>query len=210
MFIAGRGNWRISIDEPAACRIALYLRDVEGLAVKTDPSIPPLEPPPRAWPAWARRPEHIAEPLGSTAGIDRIAAAGQWARWWRHLLQVGDAALAEMRPPSFAALSGLPELQALLKHHYATALRWSDAVGDHPLIKRDHLAAGSALTTVVTELEGLYGRPMPPFELRITVIGVQTKHVWELAPDHLLFTHRLIADDQSSSEWLRLRLRVLA
>lgn len=209
MFIAGRGTWRIAIDEPVVLRLALYLRDVENLPVDTDPAIPPLDPAPGTWPVWARRPLHPATSLPPDA-LDRRAAAAQWVLWWDHLLPLGDAARGELRSPSFPALSGLPAIRTLLRHHYETAIAWAEGIGDDPRIKRDHLAAGSRLTDLVDELERESGRPALPFELQITVIGVQTKHAWVMSPNHLLFTHHLIADDENTLDWLRRRIRAMA
>lgn len=208
MFIAGRGTWRITIDEPTVLRLALYLRDVERLPVRCDPQIPPLEPGPRTWPVWARRPLHPAATLDDPS-LDREAVAEQWVLWWNHLLRLGDAALGELRSPSFPALAGLPDLRVLLRHHYETACAWADGIGDDPRIKRDHLAAGSRLTDLVDQLERQAGRPALAFELRITVIGVQSKHAWVLSDKHLLFTHHLMADDENTLDWLRRRIRVM-
>ena len=208
MYIAGRGAWRITIDEPTVLRLALYLRDVERLAVRTDPEIPPLDPGPHSWPAWAHRPLHPAPPLPGDA-VDRAAAAQQWTLWWEHLLPLGDAALGELRGPSYAALAGLPELRTLLRHHHETALAWAEATGDDPRVKRDHLAAGARLTDLVEALERSVRRPARPFDLRLTVVGVRTKHAWVLSADHMLFTHHLIADDENTLDWLRRRVSAL-
>ncbi len=209
MFIAGRDTWRITIDEPTVLRLALYLREVEQLPVRLDPPIPALEPGPRTWPVWARRPTHPALPLAADA-LDRDAAAEQWALWWQHLLPLGDAALAELRGPAFHALAGLPALQVVLRHHHETALAWAEGVGDDPRIKRDHLAAGGRLTGLVEALERDLRRPVRPFELRLTVLGVRTKHAWVLSEQHLLLTHHLIADDENVIDWLRRRIGALA
>ena len=42
------------------------------------------------------------------------------------------------------------------------------------------------------------------------MIGVQTKHAWILAPDHLLLTRHLIADLDNALDWLRPRIIALA
>jgi hypothetical protein len=209
MYIAGRDTWRIEIDEPSLLRVALYIRDVENLPVDTDPAIPPLEPGPEIWPVWARRAPGPLELISHGHSLDRGAAAGQWVRWWNHLLDVGDTALKELRPPKFPAFSRVPELQRLVRHHYERATAWSDAVGDNPRLKRDHLAAGTRLTGLVEDLEHDVGRPAMPFELRIVVIPVQTKHAWVLEPGRILMTHQLLADDESTLDWLRRRIRAM-
>jgi len=209
MYIAGRDTWRITIDEPTVLRLALYVRDVEHLRVATDPPIPPLDPGPRTWPVWSHRPRSPAPPI-QAGTIDRAAAGQQWALWWNHLLPRGDSALVELRGPAFHVLSGLPALQALVRHHFDTALAWAEGIGDDPRIKRDHLAAGTRLTALVDELERDRNRPVRPFELMLTVLGVQSKHAWVLSEHQLLLTHHLIADDENAIDWLRRRIGALA
>jgi hypothetical protein len=209
MYIAGRDTWRITIDEPTVLRLALYVREVERLRVSTDPPIPPLDPGPRTWPVWSHRPRSPAPPMEAGA-VDRAAAGQQWALWWNHLLPQGDSALVELRGPAFHALSGLPALQTVVRHHFDTALAWAEAIGDDPRIKRDHLAAGTRLTALVDELERARNGPVRPFELMLTVLGVRTKHAWVLSEHQLLLTHHLIADDENAIDWLRRRLGALA
>lgn len=206
MYIAGRESWKISIDEPQVLRIALYLREVFALEPHTDPEIPPLDPPASAWPAWVRRPAD-PEPPPMTQ-LELAAASVQWARWWRHAVDAGAPALRELAPP-FKAFRQLPELRALLTVGYPNALQWTTAFGDDPRVKRDILAPGTRLTELVCELEQAAGRSARPFELRITVISVATKHAWVLNPGHLLVTHRLIHDDENMIDWLRPQIREL-
>jgi hypothetical protein len=188
-------------------RVALYLRDVHRLDPVTDPAIPVLDPPATAWPAWVRRPEEsdltpISEDL-------RRAAAGQWARWWRQSLLVDPGAAARDLVPPFRGFAHVPELRALLRRDYHTAVRWSEAFADDPRLKRDHLAPGTQLARLVAELESVAGRDSRPFTLDISVISVRTKHAWVIAPDRLLITHHLIRDDENVLDWLRPRIREL-
>ena len=60
------------------------------------------------------------------------------------------------------------------------------------------------------DLPSLLGRKPFPFNVRITVIGVQTKRAWVLAPDHLMLTRHLIADLDNAVDWLRPRILALA
>jgi hypothetical protein len=209
MYIAGRDTWRIEIDEPSVLRIALYVRDVEHLPVDTGPEIPPLDPGPEVWPVWARRAPGPLEAVAERYGLDVAVAGSQWFRWWRHLLDAGDVALKELQPPRFSLFWRFPELQSLIRLHYERALAWSDAVGDNPRVKRDHIAAGTRLSEMVADLERDVGRPALPFDLRIIVIPVQTKHAWVLSPYRILLTHHLIADDESTLDWLRRRMRAM-
>lgn len=211
MFIAGTERWKIVLDEPEALRIALYVRDVAGLEPVTVPAIPPLDPSVDVWPVWSRRPIEVQSPGGvklrGGRRIDLDTAAGQWARWWAHALREGPSvALDDLRPPNFPAFSAVPDLRALMQLHYYNASLWSDGLKDDPRIKTAHTAPGSGLTALVRELPTLLGRRPRAFTMRVTVIGVQTKRAWILAPDHLLLTRHLIADLDNALDWLRPRI----
>ena len=137
-------------------------------------------------------------------------AAGQWARWWRRALDLGPSALDDLRPPAFAALVGVPDLRALMQRHFYNANLWSDAINDDPRSKRILSTTGMALNTLVRDLPTILGHRPRPFVLRITVIGVQTKHAWVLSPNHLLLSRRLFADLDNAIDWLRPRILALA
>ena len=214
MFIAGTERWKVTIAEPEALRIALYVRDVAGLQPATEPDIPPLYPPADVWPVWSRRPVDVPEPGGvrllGGRDVDLEIASAQWARWWRHALEVGASAIDDFRPPGFLPLAGVPDLRALMQRHYQNASRWSDGLNDDPRIKAAQSAPGLGLNALIRDLPTLLGRRPAPFKLRITVIGVQTKHAWVLAPDHLMLTRHLISDLDNAVDWLRPRILALA
>ena len=91
--------------------------------------------------------------------VDLEIAAGQWARWWRHALEVGTSAIDDLRPPAFPALSGVPDLRALMQRHYYNASLWSDGLNDDPRVKRAHRARASASTPWSQRTAG---DPRPP------------------------------------------------
>jgi hypothetical protein len=214
MLIAGTERWKITIVEPEALRIALYVRDVAGLTPVTDPMIPPLDPAADVWPVWAKRPLPVppAGPIRLLGGrdVDVTVASGQWARWWQHALTLGTSAIDDLKPPHFTALSGVPDLRALMQRHFYNANLWSDGLNDDPRIRSAHTAPGLGLNALIKQLPALLGRRPEPFTLRITVIGVQTKHAWVLAPDHLMLTRHLVADLDNAVDWLRPRILTLA
>jgi hypothetical protein len=214
MFIAGTELAKITIAEPEAMRIALYVRDVAGLTPITDPAIPPLDPPVDVWPVWSRRPVEVQESGGvrllGGREVDLEIASAQWARWWKHALEVGSSAMDDLKPPDFHPLAAVPDLRALMQRHFYNASLWSDGLIDDPRFRRAHSAPGVGLNALVRELPTILGRPPLPFALRITVIGVRTKHAWVLAPDHLLLTRHLIADLDNALDWLRPRILALA
>ncbi|MGS0687603.1 hypothetical protein ACVBEQ_21000 [Nakamurella sp. GG22] len=213
MFIAGTQRWKITIAEPEALRIALYVRDVAGLEPVTEPQIPPLDPPADVWPVWSRRPVEVQSSGGlrllGGRDIDLEIAAGQWARWWRHALEVGTSAIDDFRPPAFVALSEVPDLRALMQRHFYNASLWSDGLNDDPRVRAAQSAPAIGLNALVRDLPDMLGRRPRPFDLKITVVGVQTKRAWVLAPDHLLLTRHLIADRENAVDWLRPRILAL-
>jgi hypothetical protein len=214
MFIAGTEWAKITIAEPEALRIALYVRDVAGLVPDTDPAIPPLDPPADVWPVWFRRPVDVPTSGGvrllGGRDVDLRIASAQWARWWRHALEVGTGAIDDLRPPAFTALSGVPDLRALMQRHFHNASIWSDGLNDDPRVKSANAAPGLGLNALVSNLPKILGRKPLPFALRVTVIGVQTKHAWVLAPNHVMLTRHLIADVDNALDWLRPRILALA
>lgn len=214
MFIAGTEWAKITIAEPEALRIALYVRDVAGLVPDTEPAIPPLDPPADVWPVWFRRPVDVPTSGGvkllGGRDVDLRIASAQWARWWRHALEVGTGAIDDLRPPAFIALSGVPDLRALMQRHFHNASIWSDGLSDDPRVKSAISAPGLGLNALVSNLPEILGRKPLPFAVRITVIGVQTKHAWMLSPNHLMLTRHLIADLDNALDWLRPRILALA
>jgi len=213
MFIAGTERWKVTFAEPEALRIGLYIRDVAGLEPLTEPAIPPLDPPCDVWPVWSRRPIDVptsgAVRLLGGRDVNLVVASGQWARWWTHALDVGTGAIDDFRPPAFLPLSGVPDLRALVQRHFHNANLWSDGVNDDPRTKHALSAPGAGLNAMMRDLPKTLGRRPAQFSMRITVIGVQSKHAWLLAPDHVLMTRHLVADIDNVLDWLRPRILAL-
>lgn len=214
MFIAGTEWAKITIAEPEALRIALYVRDVAGLEPEIFPSIPLLDPPADLWPVWFRRPVDVPTSGGvrllGGRDIDLRIASAQWSRWWHHALEAGTSAIDDLRPPAFTALAPVPDLRALMQRHFHNASIWSDGLNDDPRVKSALAAPGLGLNNLVSNLPTILGRRPLPFAVRITVIGVQTKHAWVLSPNHLMLTRHLVADRENALDWLRPRIVALA
>jgi len=214
VFIAGTERWKVVLVEPEALRIALYVRDAAGLDPTTVPPIPPVDPPTQWWPVWSRRPVEMPESRGvrllGRRELDLAAASTQWARWWTHLLDDDAGAIDDLRPPNFPALARVPDLRALLQRHYDNACIWSEGLNGDPRIRNAHTAPGLGLNAFIKDLPRLLGRPPRDFAMRVTVIGVQTKHAWILRRDHLLLTRQLMFDLDNALDWLRPRILALA
>lgn len=214
MFIAGTERRKVVLVEPEALRIALYVRDAAGLVPVTDPPIPPADPPAQWWPAWSRRPVEVPESRGvrlmGRRELDLTAASAQWARWWGHLLAAGPGAIDDLHSPNFRALAHVPDLRQLVERHYYNACIWSEGLNGDPRIRNAHSAPGQGLNALIRDLPTVLGRRPADFAMRVTVIGVQTKHAWILRPDHLLMTRQLIFDLDNALDWLRPRILALA
>lgn len=210
MYIAGPESCQISVDEPTCLVVALYIREIIGVSELTAPEIGVLDPSSRIWPAWAPRPSTgLAEPPDPFAGlIDREQTAREWARWWRHALSVGSAAIDDLNPPKFAAFRATPSLRHLLQLYYERAALWADVRAGDPLVKRAHSAPRDGLEAMAREAARMW--QSRPFRLRITVIPVETEHAWQLGPDHILMTRHLIADRDNVLDWLRSRMLAMS
>lgn len=206
MYIAGSGSCQISVEEPWTLVIALYIREIIGISGLTAPEIPVLDPSSKIWPAWAQRPADglIELPDPFSGSLNREQTAREWARWWRHALAVGPAALDDLRPPRFLAFNSTPSLRTLLQIYFERASLWTDSISADPLVKRAHAAPKDGLEQLARQAEqSWYGKP---FRLRLTVIPVLTQHAWQLAPDHILMSRRLIGDRENVLDWLRSRI----
>lgn len=201
MYVAGRAHWKISLDEPRVLRVVLYVRDACGLTPLTRPAIPPLDPGTDRWPVWAR-PRTVTDPVPLTAN-QRAIASVQWVRWWEHALAEGPMAWQDVTDGTLSAFARLPELRRVIAAHRTDAVEWASASADDPRFSRDKMPAGSRLSALVATLERERGRPARRFDLRVTVLPVEGKQAWELTPDHLLVTARLLHDDEIMLGWLR-------
>ena len=208
MYIAGPESCQISVNEPQALVVALYLREIIGLTDRTAPEIPMLDPSAQIWPAWAPRPsDGLAPKPDPFAGlIDREQTANEWSRWWRHALADPSVALGELRPPRFTAFAATPSLRLLLQTYHERANIWAEAISADPLVKRAHSVPKDGLEELARQASRVW--QARPFRLRITVIPVRTEHAWQLAPDHILMTRHLIGDRDNVLDWLRSRILV--
>jgi hypothetical protein len=196
MRFARQPSWTISIGESQELLTALYVRHCAGLDPRTDPVIPPLafDPPP-------------VRPL-PPAQAELVSA--QWLRWWDRLLR----AAGDRRRPAWplpATLADTPELADLpdLRELLAAQLAGPDFpvwLSGRQLDEADFMTAPGRPQLneikLIAAMAKHRRRPARPFQLSITVIPVQAKQGWRLAPDHLLITRSLLTDVPSYQAFL--------
>jgi hypothetical protein len=166
MRLAGTTSWQISVDNPQHLGIGLYVRAAAGLGSA------------HSWlPA--------VTPAVAATRTDTEAAVPQWERWWDAAVRHPNTAWA----PPFDELAGSPELRSHVSRHFMDAVRWTN--------RRPALRLGGSLleTDLVSELEAAAGRRAEPFALQVSCIPCAGLTMWQLAPDHVLVTEDLLADD---------------
>jgi len=192
----GRTSWQIGIDQPENLAIGLFVRDVAGLKTRH---------------TWLPQ---CAPGIAPDNGEGSAAAAHQWDLWWDRSLSTNwnrtdqsQDPLAGMRwlPPDFESLQSAPALQEIVARHFDKARQWAtDRQQDHIELMigtpdprpfhRGTRGRGLDLTRLVAGLERDLGRRAHAFHLRITVIPVAGKELWQLDPHHLLLTDELLRD----------------
>ena len=192
-----RASWQIVIDQPEPLVIGLFVRDVAGLKTRH---------------TWL---PHCAPGIARDNGEGSAAAAHQWELWWDRSLSTtwnrtdqSQDPLADMRwlPPDFESLKSAPALQEIVARHFDNARQWAtDRQQDNielmigtpdprPFHRGRRRGRDLEETRLVAGLERNLGRPAQPFQLRITVIPVAGKELWQLDPHHILLTDELLRD----------------
>jgi len=191
MRTAGAASWQITTDVPQVLAVALYIRDVAGVA-------------------------QTASPVGLAEVVPSVTRAGtapalpevtaQWNSWWARALTTGPDALEELEPPHFSTFADATALQDLLRAHLHAALRWSSEV------KRSSALAtrgGLPLGKLVSEIEHRTGRVARPFRLRLDVVPVAGRDVWTVGHAHVLMSSALLDDPELLVAKLRPAVEVL-
>ena len=179
----------ISVSEPQAAVVALFVRDVAGLHVG---GIPPLSPPVAA-------PPHRGH-------IDLDAARTEWSRWWEGLM-----AWEEERTPGPRGSEGImpdplqyPRLAALVEDLgiASEALAYSqDRKREAAEIRRQ--GPSQVLMKILTD-----ARPSPfhrsrNLSLLVTQLPVAGEFVWRRSERHVVLSHATCADPVSYDAALR-------
>jgi len=193
----GRTSWQIGIDQPESLVIGLFVRDVAGLRTRH---------------TWLPQ---CAPAIARDKGEGSAAAAHQWDLWWDRSISTNwngpdqsQEQLFGMRwtPPDFESLHSAPALREIVVTHFDRARQWaSDRQQEHielmigtrdprPFHRGRRGGRGLFETSLVAGLERDLGRRAQPFALRITVIPVAGKELWQLDPHHVLLTDELLRD----------------
>jgi hypothetical protein len=127
---AGPGSWRITVDNGKALNAACYVRDVAGVPLDDDPSVPP-----RLMQLRVGAPSPVA-----------IGAAPAWRRWWLALMSTPRIDLRRGSSPATRETERTQDaeeseggdasaaLTALLDQLQVDAATWSnDLAGFHPV-----------------------------------------------------------------------------
>jgi hypothetical protein len=173
MRFVGTKSWQLRLDSPQQLAIGLYVRAAAGLGSAH---------------SWLPAPTPAVR-VGRQAPE---AAARQWERWW------DDAVMDELAgwwTPPFDGLVGSPELRSEVFRHFHDGVRWANQHRDPRVTQPTENALMP--THLVAELERAAGHKAAPFDLRVSVIPVEGKTMWQLAPDHVMVTQQLVADHEA-------------
>ncbi len=185
------------MDQPESLVIGLFVRDVAGLKTRH---------------SWL---PYCSPGIARADGEGSALAAHQWDLWWDEALSTtwsgpdrSQEQLAGIwwRGPDFESLQSAPALQEVVARHFDNARQWATdrkqeyielMIGTpdpRPFHRGRRGGRGLFETRLVAGLERDLGRRAQPFQLRITVIPVAGKELWQLDPHHVLLTDELLRD----------------
>ena len=187
MHHTGGPGWRITMDTCTPMLLALYLRDVAGLAGAGTPSLSHVVPSIRAA-------DHslLTSAVGGTDAL-----RDQWEVWWGRLLKALPDGRYELTPPDFPELAGMPALQRVAHAHYGAALSWSREQTQLYSImsaERETLGGHKILADLVQNREMELGRSARDFTLTIVEVPLAEQRAWFIEPNRLIMSSHLLAD----------------
>jgi hypothetical protein len=164
---------------------ALWLRDVEAIAVPSSPLVPgPLD---------------VADLPAPLAAAHDPRLGEEWLAWWvslvgrraRQPLPPGDGPEPADDTPDPLGLARLPVLRGHVTRRWTEFRDWRIAVhrahGTFASRRPDHLREHS----VVREVEATLGRKAAPFSLAFTLLPVRDDRIREVDPGHYLVPERV-------------------
>jgi hypothetical protein len=186
MHDTGGPGWHITMDTSGPMLIALYLRDVAGLAGAGKPSLSHASP-------KIRQADHTH----LTADVGGLPALKtEWEAWWAQLLKAYPEASPELSPPTFEAFANSPALRKVLQAHFGAALTWArERREEYAEIEAERVANGTTLMIgdMVEDRLLEVGRSSRDFNLRIIELPLNEPRAWYLEPDKMIMSHRLLS-----------------
>ncbi|NKX53745.1 hypothetical protein [Arthrobacter mobilis] len=196
MHQTGGPGWRITADTSGQMLIALYLKDVAGLAGAGTPALCPARPEVR-----------LADPRQLTAHVGGLPALRtQWEQWWSLLLAEDRKTMSALAPPSFPAFADSPALQKLLQAHFGAAMTWArERISDYNLLAQEREANGrdKLIGQLVQDREMELGRGARSFELKLIELPLSEPRAWYVEPDRVLLCQTLLDDEQDFRSYIQ-------
>lgn len=196
MHHTGGPGWRITMDTCTPMLMALYFRDVAGLAGAGTPALSHVAPAVRA-----------ADHSMLISGVGGVAALrDQWEFWWSRLLQAHPSNEPNISPPDFPELAGLPALQRVAQAHFGAAVSWSreqEQVYSSMAAQRETLGGHKILADLVQNREMELGRSSRDFTLTIVEVPLAEPRAWFLEPNRLIMSSHLLDDPENFRSYVQ-------
>ncbi|WP_104091679.1 hypothetical protein [Arthrobacter sp. GMC3] len=187
MHHTGGPGWRITMDTCGPMLMALYIRDVAGLAGAGSPALAPVTPQIRS-----ADHSHLTAEVGGEAALRY-----QWEFWWRGLVAQYPEREPVLSPPEFPEIAGMPALQRVVQAHYGAALNWErEQFRSYAAMtaERETLGGHKILADLVQNREMELGRSARDFTLTIVEMPLTEHRAWFIEPDTLIMSQQLIED----------------
>jgi len=171
-------DWCITVDTSEAMLVALYLRDVAGLAGAGLPALPPARPKIRP-----------ASPHQLTADVGgECALRAEWEAWWHQLVR-GTGGIPDDDFP------GSPALSRLLRAHRGSALDWARERSEEYRSQSLPVSQGHQMLKLLVEDRLLaVGSPAEPMVLSVIELPLAEHRAWFVEPGTLLMSRGLAND----------------
>ena len=196
MHHTGGPGWRITMDTCQPMLMALYLRDVAGLAGAGTPALCHVAP--------AVKPADHTMLTATVGGTD--ALRDQWGVWWGRLLANFPDTQPTLSPPDFPELAGMPALQRVAHAHYGSALTWSREQAQLYTMmaaQRENLGAHKILADLVQNREMELGRSARDFTLAIVEVPLAEQRAWFIEPNRLIMGSHLLDDQETFRSYVQ-------
>lgn len=196
MHHTGGPGWRITMDSYEPMVLALYIRDVAGLAGAGIPSLSKLSP--TIHPADHA---HVTAPFG---GVEALWE--QWNAWWESLQRGYPTAQPLLVPPAFAEFDQLPALQCVLQAHFGAALTWTREHRksyDEKVALRETLGGHKILGELVQNRELELGRHARDFNLSIVEMPLAEDRAWLTTNNRLIMSESLLDSPQTFTSFVQ-------